>query len=498
MASPTTEPRSTGCPVLHDATDPFPGVVAHHRPPGLEGLRFGHARAFHHATVERGEDASSYFERSGIAACAAQHGGLCSFRLGDLVALYQADNTPLAPDDALAPSLDLNRALFGDFMGSQPVGDPARHAKRRAVEASLGSARFVDALEPAIRRHDRELLDRLCGGPALPLDDFALQLVAHVDSFLPGVLDLSCRPLTAFLASPEYGRVARAYFELASEVISKVHPEAIAGVDAFAPFVRALLTDNYASIAAAADSNLIRRYFALGGRPFSRAAIAALTAEELKELGTVIVATYDTTQLSLLWTIAYVAADPARTRAVTAAARAPAPSSAALSPIDLVVLEAVRLGGSNPTALWRRVVAPFTITHRGRGLQVPAGVMLWLDRRRANRDPGVFPRPDAFDPDNVRAMVRSGGETVASLLSRNRYEINSFTMVNTHRNPRKCPGRLFSVREQAILMSELFGAYDVTVEGVDLALQPHSAMPRPIRPGTIRIAVLPTCPGDPA
>lgn len=481
-----------------DLLPPFPGVVAHHRAPGAEGLRHGHAPAFHRATVERGEDASSYFRSAGIAACAEANGGLCSFRMGATVALFQSENTPLVDDDALAPSLDLNRELFGDFMGSQPNGHPGRRAKRHAVESTLGSARFLEELEPHVRRHTRDWLAEASQRGAWPLEELVLQLIAHVDSAVPGVLDLSRRPLTDFLASAEYGRVARSYFEIASEVISKVHADALADAGALVPFVRALLTDNFEPLAAAPETNLIRRTFALWERPFSRDQIAALPAAELKELGTVIMATYDTTQLSLLWSIGYLESSPACKRAVLEAVRGGATATSAanaaaaaddvaeaISLLELVVLEAVRLGGSNPTALWRRVLEPFALRHGGGEALVPAGSMMWLDRRLANRDPKRFPKPNTFDPANIRAVLRSSRDTLSSVLSRGRYEINSFSMVNTVRNPRKCPGRLFSVRQQALVLSELYAHYDVTVVGLDLRLRPRSAMPRPTQAGTL-------------
>ncbi|MEN1479492.1 hypothetical protein AAIH16_38640, partial [Pseudomonas aeruginosa] len=89
--------------------------------------------------------------------------------------------------------------------------------------------------------------------------------------------------------------------------------------------------------------------------------------------------------------------------------------------------------------------------------------------------------------DNIRQLIRnqtSHGQAV-SLLARNRYEINSFNMVNTHRSPRKCPGRLFSVREQALILTELYRLYKVCVTEADSTLAPHSSMPRPRRSGNI-------------
>ncbi|PHQ48315.1 cytochrome [Streptomyces cinnamoneus] len=481
MTAPAHPPA---CPVSGRA--PFPGVLAHH--PGPSPLD-GHESAFHEATVVRGTPASEYFRASGISACAEENGGLCTFRMGPRLAVYQITNGPLLDDEDLAPSTDANRELFGDFMGSLPGDHPDRPAKRAAVETTLGNGRFVEELVPHVRRHAAAFLDR-AAGREVPLDEFALSLVAQVDSLVPGVLDLTQRPLPDWLASPEYGAVVRGFFDLASDVITNVNPAAMREFDVIVPFVRELLRANADAIAAAPASNVIRRYFALWDLPFSREGVDGLDAAQVKELGTVIVATYDTTALSLLWALAYIETTPAAKREIVAEARGGQPS-ASPSPLDLAVLEAVRLGGSNPSALWRRTTRPFTLHHEGRSVTVPPGTMMWLDRRQANRDPAVFPHPEGFDPRNIRALFRSGRETVSSLISRGRHEINSFSMVNATRNPRKCPGRLFSVRVQSVLLAELYSRYEVSARGIDLSLKRHAAMPRPARPGTVLFNALP-------
>ncbi|GHF58566.1 hypothetical protein GCM10010218_44850 [Streptomyces mashuensis] len=475
--------------VTAPAGAPYPGVLAHHPGPSAAD---GHEQAFHEATVVRGEPASAYFRASGISACAEAGGGLCTFRTGRGFAVYQITNTPLLTEEVLAPSTDTNRDLFGDFMGSLLHDHPDRPAKRGAVERSLGSAAFVARIEPHVRRHTAAHLARVAGRE-LPLDDFALELVAHVDSMVPGVLDLTERPLPEYLRSPDYGEVVRGFFDLASDVICNVNPDAMRQADVIVPFVRDLLLANFRPLSAAPATNLVRRYFALWDLPFTRENIARLDPARVKELGTVVVATYDTTALSLLWTLGHLETTPTVKAQVVAEARGRAGAPGTACPhagpslTELAVLEAVRLGGSNPCALWRRTTRPFLLRHRGHEVTVPAGTMMWLDRWQANRDPHAFPRPGSFDPDNVRAIARSGRETVSSLLSRSRYEINSFSMVNTRRNPRKCPGRLFSVRMQAAVLGELYGRYDVTTHGIDLRLKHHAAMPRPAGPGTIEL-----------
>lgn len=475
--------RLNPLPLLHRFGAPFPGVLAHHYGPGLLG---DHDRAFRKATVDRGEPASEYFRASGISKRAEENGGVCTFRMGRRIAVYQVTNGPLLSDDMLAASTDTNRELFGDFMGSLPNDDPSRPAKRLAVEQSLGNGRFVEGLEPEVRRLTAEFLAGVAGHH-MPMDEFALTLVAHVDSYLPGVLDLTQRPLPEYLASPEYSGVLRGFFDLASDVISNVNREAMKEFDVIVPFVRALLRDNADAIGRAPESNMIRRYFELWGLPFSREHVKELDAPQLKELGTLIVATYDTTALSLLWALAYLETTaPVRRRVIDEARHGT--SGPSPSVIDLAVLEAVRLGGSNPSALWRATTRPFVLRHRGRSVTVPSGTMMWLDRRQANRDPAVFPAPGEFETDNIRSIFRSERETVSSLLSRSRYEINSFSMVNSERNPRKCPGRLFSVRMQSMILRELYSHYQVTARGIDPRLRRYASMPRPVEAGTVVIS----------
>ncbi|GEM_PF-1849729 len=461
---------------------PFPGIIAHHAGacPAAD-----HAEAFRHATVCQGLDASTYFERSGISALAEANDGLCTFWLGDALALYQTTNAPLVNDEDLAPSINSNADLFGSFLGALPLEDARRKAKRAVVERVLGSNRFVTSLDPHVLEMARDYLGRV-EGRALPLDEFCLHIVAHIDSGLPGVLDFHQKPLTHYLQSPEYGLIARDFFEIASDVISKMNPDSIKNADMIVEMTRDMLDSNYESIVRAAPTNMILAQFASLSRPFTREAIRTLDAASLKELGTIIVATYDTTALSLLWTLAYLETTPGEKDRLLRAIDTDD------QPLDLayvLVLEAIRLGGSNPTALWRKTNRPVRVEHRGAEVTIPADTMLWLDRRRANRDARRFPRPERFDSENIRQAIHDDAGTgqAASLLARNRYEINSFNMINTHRSPRKCPGRLFSVREQALILTQLYGRYRVSVSGIDATLAPHSAMPRPRQPGTLTL-----------
>ncbi|QYG08886.1 cytochrome P450 [Janthinobacterium sp. PAMC25594] len=465
-----------GCPSYL----PYAGVIAHH--PG-SGVSSDHEGAFRVATQEQGLDASSYFEQSGIAELADANEGLCTFWLGETLALYQSTNMPLVQDVDLAPSIDTNAGLFGSFMGALDSGDPTRVAKRAVVERVLGNSKYLAGLDEPIREEAKAWLAKLSGQP-LALDAFSLQLIAHIDSVIPGILDLRDKPLTAYLDSAQYGFIAKSFFEIASEVISKMAPQAIKDAELVVDLTRDILEANFQSLTGAPAANMIRAQFDHFELPFTLASIRALSAEQLKELGTVIIATYDTTALSLLWSIAFLETHPhERGRLLQAIDERTDP----LAVSSVLVLEALRLGGSNPSALWRRITRPVVIEHRGLSVTIPANTILWLDRRRANRDARVFPYADRFDARNIEQLMKTCAELPASVLARNRYEINSFSMVNAERNPRKCPGRLFAVRVQALVLVELYTGYEVCVSQIDTAVATHSSMPRPKQAGTITI-----------
>lgn len=459
---------------------PFPGLIAHAS--GPDPIT-GHSAAFRAAVIEGGLNASDYFARSGVAELASRSGGLCTLWLGDDLAVYQNTNEPLVHDEDLLPSINTNAGLFGSFMGGLDANDPTRAPKREFVERILGNARFVDGLSDEIAAATRSYM-RLHPPRDEPLDTFCLNLTAYVDSIIPGILDLRVRPLNDYLADATFGRIATSFFEIASEAISKLNVTTIEDVDLIVELTTRILRDNSESIEQAPASNLIRSQFDNFGIPFSQSAVLVLTDAQLKELGTLIVATYDTTALSLLWTIAYLETTPA---ARTEFLDSLSDEALAQNTATVMVLEALRLGGSNPTSLWRKSRRPVTIHHRGNAIEIPAGTMFWLDRRLANRDPQRFARPDDYDPRNIEGITNHDIVNAASLLARNRYEINSFSMVNTVRNPRKCPGRLFSVRAQTLMLIALYRNHKVIVDGVSTELMPASTMPRPASPGSIRI-----------
>lgn len=467
----------------------YPHVIAHFPAKRMiDRLWYGHQRTFKFLTTRLGKSASDYFLESGMHDFASKNSGICTFWMGSAPAVYQNTNVPLISDEYLAPSTAQNRRLFGEFMGTLSHGDKTRTKKRAIVESTLGNSTFVFSLEESIRKNLTTLLTRFENRES-SLEDFCRDLIADLDSNAPGILDFTEKPLSCYLNSSEYRDTVINFFDIASDVISKLDPKATKLFDNISHFIRRVLLDNLKSIKNAPSTNIIKRYFILWGKELNKESIESLQDHYLKELGTIIVAIYDTTSLSLMWAISYIEDNSQLKKALIEDANTPI-GKKKISLIDLVVFEAIRMGGSNPTALWRKVIKPFDLNIGNSKVHVRIGTMMWLDRRAANNDPKLFPEPSQFDPHNIENIFNSTEENLSSLMSRNRYEINSFSMVNTYNNPRKCPGRLFSVYIQSLILRFLYKNYLVSLRNNNVSLRKFSAMPKPSEAGLIKIRKL--------
>lgn len=452
--------------------------IAHHIGPCS---KTGHGEAFRTFTIENGGDASAYFTESGIASFADMNGGLCSFQLNENMALYQSKNIPLLNDIDLEPSINANAELFGSFIGAMESDTPLRNKKRAVVERVFGNARFVHSLSESIEKNAEHFISRHID-EIHNLDDFIPGLISYIDSHLPGVLDLNEKPLSDYLSDEKYSIIAKSFFELASEVISKVNHEAIKNTDMICDMTKDILRKNFSSIEKALRTNVIKAQFSVLGYEFTQENIERLSADELKELGTIIIASYDTTSLSFIWLLLYLNENK---KYQTELIKKIKNESNYLDYAMSLVLEAIRISGNNPTALWRKVKKDCNIEVNNEIIIIPEGTILWLDRRYANRDRNHFSEPGNFNVENISYLFKN--DSPLSVLNKGHYEINSFNMINTKDSRRKCPGRIFSVIEQAVLLILIIKKYEFSIVDYDLNLAPFFAMPRPTSTGRIVI-----------
>ena len=115
-------------------------------------------------------------------------------------------------------------------------------------------------------------------------------------------------------------------------------------------------------------------------------------------------------------------------------------------------------------------------------------MQLYLDRHAANRDPEVFPYPESFDIRNIEKIVKNENEDIFSLLSHNRYEINAFSVVNSKKNPRKCPARSFSIFLQSKIIQTIYGDYTISTTDTCTEYREGCVLARPDNNASIQFS----------
>lgn len=461
----------------------YPGVLAHFSDGTLLNRLLGQNKIFNETSEIKNRTFYEYFEASGINEFAKKHGGICTFRMGAVQSIYQISNIPIAKDEWLEPSQqDRSTGIFGEFLGTMPLDSKERKMKRAVIESVLGNWSFISSLKDKFKSNIEHMLisrekEEIC------LKRFCQDIVADNGSLATGIFDFKVKPLSHYFV--EFKNETIGFFELVAGLYSGHGKDADAKLARIELFVRSVLKDNYSSIKSAPESNIIKRYFQIWKLPFTLKAIDELDSDYLRDLGTTMVNTFETTSLSLSWIISYIENNPSIKQCIINEVQDNTQKE--YSYIDLVILEAIRLAGANPTVMLRIAAQKFELQIGKNKIVVLPGTRLWLNRREANQDSTIFSNPTQFDPNNIKCILKSKNEDIKSIVSKNRYEINSFSMINTEDSPRKCPARLYSIYTQSLIIRTLYQYYQVELKNNDPEFNPNSPMPEPVSFGTIQI-----------
>lgn len=461
----------------------YPGVLAHFSEGSLYNRLLGKNTIFNAASEETNKTFFEYFEASDINEFAKKHGGICTFRMGTEQSIYQISNFPLAKDKWLEPSQqDRSTGIFGEFLGTMDVNSKRRKMKRAVIESVLGNWSFLHNQKKEVKKNIEQLLTNR-EQKELSLKRFCQEVVADNASLISGIFDFKEKPLSHYFVEFEGETVS--YFEMVSGLYSGHHKDPDAVLARMELFVKTVLKDNYSVIKSAPETNVIKRYFQIWNLPFTLQAIEELDSAYLRDLGTTMINTFETTSLSLSWVISYVENNPLIKQRIMNEIKEE--SKKECTYIDLVILEAIRLAGSNPTVMLRIAAKKFDVKIGKNKIIVLPGTKLWLNRREANQDNTIFQNPTQFDPNNIKCIMNSKNDDIKSIVSKNRYEINSFNMINTEDSPRKCPARLYSIYTQSLIIRALYQHYQVILKNNNPEFNPNAPMPEPMSLGTIQI-----------
>lgn len=233
---------------------PYPGVIPHFS----KNLK----KSFYRITAEQGEDISAFFNKTGVTKFAMRYEGICTFRIGNQLCLYQGNNAPLFNDISLCPSTLPAKKICGNFMGTYAYNDPARKEKKQPLLQVLGTVKSLQYLQPFTHKYTHNFIEDSLG-QTLNLENFCINIVAHIDSYLPGVLDVNQKPLTSYLASAEYGVMMRDFLKFAQEALEGKLSKHLEKTRAqlLPNLIRSIIKDNFESISAASERNIFKQYF---------------------------------------------------------------------------------------------------------------------------------------------------------------------------------------------------------------------------------------------
>ncbi len=461
----------------------YPGVLAHFAANNLlNDFLYGQKKYMEHYITHKGTSLYEYCVSSGLNDFAKKNGGICTFRLHKNIIIYQISNIPLVEDHFLDPTTARTAKLFGEFIGTLPSDSKLRRKKRAILESVLGNMSFLKNHQGKVEEIIQKILIKY-NQQNYCLEKFSQEIISDVASCFPGLIDFTIKPISRYF--DQYNDTTINFFDFASAVIANpTTPSSKKFLRRICAFVKTILTDNYSSIKSSTESNIIKRYFKIWEIPFELDNIQNLAEEKARELGTIIVNIFESTSLSLGWAISYLENNPYIKERIMQEQK----NLHNNSYIELVILESIRLSGNNPTILSRKVIKEFELKIGPNKIVILPGTILWLNRREANQNAGVFSNPKAFDPNNIKNIMKDTNENIKSLLAKDRYEVNSFSAINTKDNTRKCPARLYSIFIQSLIIQSLYRDFQITLEESQLQLDPKSNMPRPTSFGTIKIS----------
>lgn len=475
----------------------WPRDVPHKRNVGAVAPFMGFGHVYYEEVIQGRMSFLEFAEKYGIVDKAMRNNGLCSFWLGPNPVLYicnteERENIIRAGHAILSPFQD-KAVLDSEALITKPTQDEWYQRDRRQLEINLSQALFRDDALNKVSRTSQQTFATLAERGEMPLFDFTLYMILDVESQIPGVLDMPDRSLAEIAwETPE---TVEDYKDALVAIVDYLHEGVLYDPDKRERFKNTLMRlydesvgHNFDAIRTSNERNFFRTWFEKHlGQPFpqDKATFDALLAADPEthvnlamDMGIVfLVGMFANTVNSFLWTVAEIEENPDVKQKMMAELDAldaetfedKRQTLRALQYTQNVVLETVRL---HPPVVVSggKVTKGYEVTVQGRRMWIPEGTVLFADLERCNRNDPQYPRPGTFDPDNIQHVRQREGKRDLNTLQF-LYTNDTFASFGggSHKAPdsggdganRKCPGRIYSVILQTLLLSNLYRYYDV-------------------------------------
>lgn len=468
----------------------YPGVVANFSTRDIDS----ETTSF----LQEGKSYGEAFDALGLRNYARKNNNICTFFKDNEWCIYQTNNKPIAIESSLEPASKILEGRIGRWAGTLSVNNPMYIKKRAVAESAFNNVKFSASKKAHVAKLTKEFINAnpIEGGE---LSFYCMRLVAFVNSNIPGIVDLNIKPLSTYLDDKRYGQLLLNYLTESAKSLVAQDPKYRKQVEEIKEFVYDILNENLVSINQAPSSNFFRHYIAVqlgdhsAHNQLTLDHINALKDYDLLDLANMIFNIYDTTGLTLSWVIYSIESHPEIRDLVLSQAQADSEPTPGLTDLHLIVMESMRLYDVIPDIFSRPTIAPSEISVEGEKLYVPKGVRFFIDRGAACHDPQVFPNPENFDLQNIRARLNDES-TLSSILSRNETSFNGLALVNSIKNqtkqgqnPRRCPASVWAVTIIAELIDVIYCNYNIELNYSDATRKPGEVMRIPKDPFLVTV-----------
>lgn len=471
--------RLFGCLWLPQFIGPlYPGIIAHCYGKRWYSLLIGHlptvfakpVGTFDHFSVAHGVQDEKLRE------FARQNGGICTFRLAGLPVIF-INNYHVSLE--VCNDAFLQIPLIEELSG-MPGGKMQELLNTKSRIHVLGHLMAPMSLFARIKNYDlvKDIHDFI--NKEVNISRFIHTITERMESDI--ILDLKKVPLDRYMQNPEYHEIVYNYLdEIVNFVmssswrrdLSRKHEE----------FMMMVIKDNFDSISSS-GTNLFKATYdrvTSFGFPKCKKMIGTYGNEEKRALKMclgLLAGSNVNTANQLSWVIRFIETQPEVKKKVISEARSGSLDFSNFGSIletfpyiQKVVLETIRYMPLVPT-LGKTVRTSHSVKFRGQTIQMNPNTLVIVDLLECNRSAELFPHPNEFNVENVnKDMLKDG---VFGYLNEP-MSVRSFGGGSNLKASSRCPGRLFSMTIQALIIASLYKKYDVKTKNVSMRLHNHDS-----------------------
>ncbi len=452
----------------------YPGIISHKAASGWKAPFIGHPMTIFEKQVGifKEHEKSRIIQDRSIREFTERNGGISTFWLAGFVpVVYVTDHRK---------SMEMARDHFSRI----PLNESLSGVSEVSVEFLLDTKTRNFALGHLLSHAN--LLKTVHSGceaaksfltevPITNLSSFIHAYIEYVESI--ALFDFKKVPLSAYTQNAESKCVLHEFLETIIDItLSQRQQSALARK--YEQAMAKMMSDNFQFIQGN-EGNIFKKVYETGGVEFPQTKEAIGKGGEperrvLKQCLGIIAGASVNTSNALNWVIRHIETNPSIKERVIQEAQLASLDFGSYKVIEeslpytlTIVLESLRF---TPivAGLGKVVRQAHAVKIGAYDVPLDVNTFILIDIWKSNRTNPHFKDPDSFNPENID--IKDG---ITAYVNKN--SLRTFGGGHNDKSTSKCPGRLFSVTLQAILIAYLYKHFEVQTENVSLNAENKSA-----------------------